>query len=177
MSHRDSSLRKDLTQLQGVWSSDSLQLSSPLPQVPKAAFANVIGAACIQRPMKDTKTLMVPPQCKTALVGNIHSLMDCFVLLSHLVMIDSLWPHELQHARLPCPSLSPGVCSNSRPLSRWCHPAISSSVVPFFSCPQSFPTSRSFPKSGLCIRWPKYWSFSISTSDEYSGWITLSRYF
>ena len=64
-------------------------------------------------------------------------------------MSDSLWPHELQHARLPCPSLSPGVYSGSCPLSRWCHPAISSSVIPFSSCLQSFPASRSFPTSWL----------------------------
>ena len=61
----------------------------------------------------------------------------------------TLQPHELQHARLPCPSLSPGVCSSSCPLSQWCHPAISSSVIPFSSCPQSFPASGSFPMSQL----------------------------
>ena len=58
-------------------------------------------------------------------------------------------PHELQHARLPCPSPTPGVHSNSCPLSRWCHPAISSSVLPFSSCPQSLPASESFPMSQL----------------------------
>ena len=64
-------------------------------------------------------------------------------------MSDSLWPHGLQHARLPCPSLSPGVCSNSCSLSWWCHPTISSSVIPFSSCSQSFPASESFPMSQL----------------------------
>ena len=64
-------------------------------------------------------------------------------------MSDSLWPHGLQHARPPCPSPTPGVHSNSRPSSQWCHPAISSSVVPFFSCPQSLPASESFPMSQL----------------------------
>ena len=64
-------------------------------------------------------------------------------------MYDSLWPHALQHARLPCPSPSPRVCSNSCPLSQWCHPTMSSSVVPFSSCPQYFPASRSFPMSWL----------------------------
>ena len=59
----------------------------------------------------------------------------------------TLWPHESQHARPPCPSPSPGVHSDSRPLSLWCHPAISSSVVPFSSCPQSLPASESFPMS------------------------------
>ena len=64
-------------------------------------------------------------------------------------MSDSLWPHGLQYTRLPCPSLSPRVCSNSYPLSRWCHPNISSSVTPFTSCSQSFPASESFPMSWI----------------------------
>ena len=62
-------------------------------------------------------------------------------------MSDSLRPHGLQHTRLPCPSLPPRVCSNSSPLSRWCHPTISSFVTPFSSCPQSFPASGSFQMS------------------------------
>ena len=65
----------------------------------------------------------------------------------HSVMASSLRPHGLQHARLPCPSPTPGACSNSCPLNRWCHPTISSSVVPFSSCLQSFPASGSFPVS------------------------------
>ena len=74
--------------------------------------------------------------------------------------------------------LSPRVCSHSYPLSRWCHPAISSYVIPFSSCPQSFPASGSFPMSWFfffffCIRWLKYWSFSISPSNEYSGFISF----
>ena len=64
-------------------------------------------------------------------------------------MSDSLLPHESQHARPPCPSSTPGVYSNSCPLSWWCHPAISSSVVPFSSCPESLPASGSFPMSQL----------------------------
>ena len=89
---------------------------------------------------------------------------------------DSLRPHGLQHTRLPCPSLTPWACSNSVPLSQWCHPIISSSVIPFSSCLQSFPVSGSFPMSVLCIRWPKYWSFSfsISPSNEYSGLISFN---
>ena len=71
------------------------------------------------------------------------------VQFSHSVMSDSLWPHELQHARPPCPSPTPRVHSNSCPSSRWCHLAISSSVVPFSSCPQSLPASGSFPMSQL----------------------------
>ena len=71
------------------------------------------------------------------------------VQFSHSVVSDSLWPHEQQHTRPPCPSPTPGVYPNSCPSSRWCHPAFSSSVVPFSSCLQSFPTWGSFPMSGL----------------------------
>ena len=71
------------------------------------------------------------------------------VQFSHSVVPDSLWPHELQHARPPCPSPTPGVHWNSRPSSRWCHPAISPSVIPFSSCSQSLPASESFPRSQL----------------------------
>ena len=79
------------------------------------------------------------------------------VAFSHEVMSDSLRPHGLQHARLPCPSLSPWVCSNSCPLSWWCHPTISSSVTSFSSCLQSFPSIRVISNElTLCIRWPKH---------------------
>ena len=71
------------------------------------------------------------------------------MLFSCSIMSDSLWPYELQHARLPCPLLSPGTCSDSCPLSWWCHPTISSSVVPLSSCPQSFSASGSFPMNRL----------------------------
>ena len=72
-----------------------------------------------------------------------------FLLFSSSVMSDSLQPHGLQHARLPCLSPSLRVCTNSCPLSWWCHPTISSSIAPFSSCPQSFPASGSFPMSWL----------------------------
>ena len=71
--------------------------------------------------------------------------------ISRSVVSDSFRPHESQHARPPCPSPTPGVHSDSRPSSEWCHPAISSSVVPFSSCPQSLPASESFPVSQLFI--------------------------
>ena len=71
------------------------------------------------------------------------------IQFSHSVVSNSLRPLESQHARPPCPSPTPGVYSNSCPLSRWCHPAISSSVIPFSSCPQSLPASGSFPMSQL----------------------------
>ena len=89
-------------------------------------------------------------------------------------MPDSLWPHELQHTRLPCHSLFTGVCSNSCPLSLWCHPTISSSVAPFSS--SNFPSIRVFSnESTLYIRWPKYsgFSFSISPFNEYSWLISF----
>ena len=91
-------------------------------------------------------------------------------------MSDSLQSHGLQNARLPCPSPSPAACSNSCPLSRWCHLIISSSVVPFSSCSSIFPSIRVFSnESALHIRWPKYWSFnfSISPSNEYSVLISF----
>ena len=86
-------------------------------------------------------------------------------------MSDSLRPHGLQHSRLPCPSPTLGAYSNSCPWSRWRHPAISSSVVPFSSHLQSFPAAVFPNESVLHIRWPKYWSFifSISPFNEHSG--------
>ena len=106
------------------------------------------------------------------------------VQFSRSVMSDSLQPHESQHARPPCPSPTPGVHPNSCPLSRWCHPAISSSVVPFSSCPQSLPASESFPMSQL-FAWSGQ-SIGVSalasvlpknTQDwstlKWSGWISL----
>ena len=106
------------------------------------------------------------------------------VQFSHSVVSDSLQPHELQQARPPCPSPTPGVHSDSRPSSWWCHSAISSSVVPFSSCPQSLPTSESFPMSQL-FTWGGQ-SIGVSalasflpknTQDwsplEWTGWISL----
>ena len=97
------------------------------------------------------------------------------VQFSHSVVSDSLRPHELLHIRPPCPSLTLGVYSNSCPSSRWCHPAISSSVIPF-SCPKIPPSIRVFyNESTLPMRWPKYWSFSFSIcpSNEYLGLISF----
>ena len=98
-----------------------------------------------------------------------------FTSVQSLSHVWSLPPHELQHTRPPCPSPTPGVHSNSRPLSWWYHPAISSSVIPFSSCPQSFPASESSSESTLRMRWPKYWSFrfSISPSNEHPGLISF----
>ena len=88
----------------------------------------------------------------------------------------TLQSHGLQYARLPCPSPASRVYSNSCPLSQWCHPTISSSVIPFFLLPSVFPSIRIFSsESVLRIRWPKYWSFSfsISPSNAYSGLISF----
>ena len=106
------------------------------------------------------------------------------VQFSRSVMSDSLRPHESQHTRPPCPSPIPGVYSNSCPLSHWCHPAISSSVVPFSSCPQSLPASGSFPVSqhfawgGKSIGVSALASvLTINTQDwsplGWTGWISL----
>ena len=91
-------------------------------------------------------------------------------------MSDSLWPHGLQHARLPCPPPTYGAYSNSCPLSRWCHPTITSSVIPFLLLTSISPNTKVFSsESVLRIRWPKYRSFrlSISLSNEYSGLISF----
>jgi len=98
------------------------------------------------------------------------------VQFSCSVVSNSLWPHGLQHARLPCPSPTPGACSNSCPSSQWYHPTISSSVASLFFLPWIFPSIRVFSnESVLCIRWLKDWnfSFSISPSNEYSGLISF----
>ena len=93
-------------------------------------------------------------------------------LFSCSVVSNSLWSHGLQHARPLYPLPSPRAYSNSCPLSQWCHPTISSSVIPLLLLPSIFPSIRVFSNElALCIRWPKYWSiiFSISPSNEYSG--------
>ena len=106
------------------------------------------------------------------------------VQFSHSVVFDSLWPHESQHARPPCPSPTPRVHSDSCPSSPWCHPAISSSVVPFSSCPQSLPASESFPMSQLFAWGGQSTGVSAlvsflpkNTQDwsplEWTGWISL----
>ena len=98
------------------------------------------------------------------------------VQFSCSVMSDSLWPHEPQHDRPPCPSPTSRVHPNPCPLSQWCHPTISSSCCPLLLMPLIFPRIRVFSnESALCIRWPKYWSFSfnISPSSEHPGLISF----
>ena len=106
------------------------------------------------------------------------------LLFSCSVMSNSFWLHGLQHARLPCPSPSPEACSNLCPLSWWCHPTISSSVIPFFSCLQSFPASGAFQMSQLFTSGGQNIGVSASTSVlpmniqgwsplGWTGWIAL----
>ena len=110
--------------------------------------------------------------------------MSSSVQFSRLVVSNSLWPHELQHARPPCPSPTPRVHSDSGPSSWWCHPAISSSVVPFSYCPQSLPASESFPMSQLFASGGQSTGVSASASVlpkntqgwsplGWTGWISL----
>ena len=120
-------------------------------------------------------------------LGNYHSTLSLWVwqlLFCRSVVSDSLWPHGLKHDRLPCPSPTPRACSNSCPLSQWCHPTISSSVIPFSSCPQSFPASGSFPISQVFVSDRQ--SIGVSASPSvlpmniqgwfplgWTGWISL----
>ena len=97
--------------------------------------------------LKSFKTTFILDGLNHSSYRSVSSLSS--IQFSCSVMSDSLPPHESQHARPPCPSPSPGVHSDSHPSSRWCHPAISSSVVPFSFCPQSLPASESFPMSQL----------------------------
>ena len=122
-------------------------------------------------------------------VAHLESTLCCrsvmlLLLFSHSVVSNSSRPHGLQHTRLPCPWTPPRGCSNSCPLSLWCHPTISSSVVPFSSCPQSFPASGSFPMSQLFASGGQSIRVSASTSvlpmntQDWSplggtGWISL----
>ena len=97
------------------------------------------------------------------------------VQFSRSVVSNSLWPHELQHARPSCPSPTPGVHSNSCPSSQWCHPAISSSVIPSPSVPNPSQHQGLFQWVNICMRWPKYWNFSfnISPTSEHPGLVSF----
>ena len=128
--------------------------------------------------------------CITCLVYETVGVCVCLympfgsVQVSCSVVFDYLWPHEPQRARPPCPSPTPGVHPNSCPLSRWCHPTLSSPVVPFSSCPQSFPASGSFPVSQHFTSGAQSIGVSASTSVlpmntqdlsplRWTGWISL----
>ena len=135
-----------------------------LERYPGGGNGNLLQYSCLKNPTDRgawqatihgvTKSLIRLKQlsrhtCKIQKLANKTMFYFSSVQFSHSVMSDSLWLHELQRARPPCPSPTPGVHSNSRPSSRWCHPAISSLVIPFSSCPQSLPASESFPMSQL----------------------------
>ena len=110
--------------------------------------------------------------CFSDFLHSVWQSLGPFSQFGHSVGSDSLRPHELQHARPPYPSPTPRVHSDSCPLSRWCHPAISSSVGPLFLLPPIPPSIRVFSnESTLRMRWPKYWSFSFSiiSSKEIPG--------
>ena len=96
------------------------------------------------------------------------------LLFSLYIVSDTLQPYGLQQVMLPSPSLSSRTCSNSCPLSQWCHPTLSSSVSPLLLLVSIFPSIKDFSnKSALHIRWPQYWSFRISPSNEYLGLISF----
>jgi len=102
------------------------------------------------------------------------SFSQCWLVVQLLGCVRLSETPRTQHARLPCPSLSPGACSSSRALSQWCPPTLSSSAFPFSSLLSVFPSIRVFPnKWAFHIRWPKYWSFSIHPSNDYSGLISF----
>ena len=126
---------------------------------------------------KDTNLILGDPQSPSYLnlIASQRPHLWGLFLFSRSVVSYSLWPHGLQHTRLPCPSPSPVVCSGSCPSSWWCHPTFSSSVVPFSSCLRLSQHQGLFNESALRIRWSKYWSFSfsISPSKEFSGLISF----
>ena len=148
-------------------------------------------SAVIWEPKKIKSATVSPPICHEVmgpdamiLVFWMLSFQFSSVQFSRSVVSDSLPPHELEHARPPCPSPTPGVHPNSCPSSRWCHPAISSYVIPFSSCPQSLPASESFPVSQLFSWGGQSIGVSASASflpkntqdwspSEWTGWISL----
>ena len=124
---------------------------------------------------------MQSSECPSEIKGHFHI---SSVQFSCSILSDSLWPHEPQHTRPPCPSPTPGVHPNPCPSSRWCHPTISSFVVPFSSCSQSFPASGSFQMSQLFASGGQSFGVSASTSVlpvntqdwsplGWTGWISL----
>ena len=123
---------------------------------------NQLQYSCLKNSMdRGAWQVTVHGGAKSQIWLNIHMRSFTSVQFSRSVVSDSLWPHESQHARPPCPSPTPGVHLNSCPSSQWCHPAISSSVIPFSSCPQSLPASESFPMSQLFARGAKVSEFQL----------------
>ena len=114
-------------------------------------------------PESEPKVPALPADCLPSELSGKTFYFFQFSSVQSLSRVRLFATHELQHARPPYPSPTPGVHSNSRPSSQWCHPAISSSVVPFSSCPQSLPASESFPMSQLFV-----WGGQIQVNQEYS---------
>ena len=138
---------------------------------------SVWGASILSLPSVSSELFYCIPNCIFHRSQSLNwlSILNCYLLLlfSCLVAPDSLWSHGLQQASLPCPLPSPRACSNSCPLSRWCHLVL---CHPLLLLPSVFPSTGVFSnESALHIRWPTYWSFSfsISFSNAYSGLISF----
>ena len=139
-------------------------------------ISGIFSTATFPRPTLSLKESLTCTICMWACVVFILRAIWWFVVQSLSSIQLCNWPHGLQPTRLPCPSLSPRVCSNSCPLSWWCHPTIPSSVIPFSSCFQSFPASESFLMSQLFTPVGQSIGASasaISPSSEYSGLISF----
>ena len=147
----------------------SINAHSILPVV-HTKFLDVTSLCFIPIPNLSGNPVVLFSKYRQNLVNSFlkHSTEYSSLQFSRSVLSNSLWAHESQHARPPCPSPTPGVHSNSCPLSRWCHPAISSSVIPFSSCRQSLPASGSFQMSHLFASGGQ--SIAVSTSTMSFQW-------
>ena len=165
--------------LSTVWENSGRQWSTDETRVPQSMGSQRVGHDLgTERQLDSIKMQLSSAQLSSVQFSSVQ--------FSRSVVSDSLQPHESQHARPPCPSPTPGVYSNSCPSSRWCHPAISSSVVPFSSCPQSLPASGSFPMSQLFASGGQDIGvsasasvFPMNTQDSsplgWTGWISLQH--
>ena len=145
-------------------------------------FSSLVFYVCVSTQLSKFRDNKIPEYNLTSVTISMHlGQISSVQLLSHVWL---LWSHGLQHARPLCPSPTPRVYSNSCPLSWWCHPVISSSVIPFSSCLQSFPTPESFQKSGFFTSGSKSIGVSASASVlpvniqdwfplRWTGWISL----
>ena len=137
-----------------------------MPSIPRAV-------GCTARVLLKILAKVDPAHLHFLFLFWLLSLFLLMLLFSCSVMPDSLWPHGLSHTRLPHSPLPSWVCSNSCPLSQWCHPTISC-CCSLLLLPSIFPSNRVFSNElALCIRWPRYWSFSFSPSNEHSGCISF----
>ena len=123
-------------------------------------ISTILGIVLLEIHFSEKRKFSFIPSLLTVLPEQLFS----SVQSSHSIISDSLWPHEPKHARPPCPSPTPGIHPNPCPLCQWCHPTISSSVIPFSSCPQSFPASGSFQMNQLSASGGQSIGVSASTS-------------